>query len=64
MDVLGARPLFRMTMPAGIGSELCVFTPCDEPVTGTRGASEATVGSGEPGWEQPLMTSMESAAIA
>jgi hypothetical protein len=32
MDELGDRPLFRITMPLGIGSELCVFKPCAEPV--------------------------------
>ena len=27
--------LFGITMPLGIGAELCVFTPCAEPVRGT-----------------------------
>ncbi len=64
MGVLGDRPLFRITMPLGIGLESCVFKPCAEPVSGSEGVPDANVGSGELGWAQPLMARMESAIMA
>lgn len=30
----GVVPLFRIIIPRGIGSELCEFKPCDDPVCG------------------------------
>jgi hypothetical protein len=42
--VLEPRPLFRITIPLGIGSELWEFKPCAEPVCGEGDALYAALG--------------------
>ena len=55
IEVPGARPLFFIIMPLGIGSELCVFTPCEDPVCGEVIASDTAAALGGCGWAQPLI---------